>query len=81
MEQGSLLHGHTRIRDAAIEATRKPPNPQSYFCASHWTRYNIIPVDAYISIMLAITKTSAINPKELARIHHTEHVDALYDEG
>jgi hypothetical protein len=35
----------------------------------------------HISIMLAITKTSAINPKELARIQQTEHEDALCDEG
>jgi hypothetical protein len=34
-----------------------------------------------ISIMLAITKTSAINPKELVRIQQTEHEDALCDEG
>jgi hypothetical protein len=35
----------------------------------------------HISIMLAITKTRAINPKELARIQQTEHEDALCGEG
>jgi hypothetical protein len=80
MEHGSLLHGHRRIRDAAVEATRKPPNPQSYF-AEVSGRDTIQSQLMHISNMLAIAKTLAINPKEPAMILKTEHEDAPCDEG